>query len=303
MDNRKITAIIAANEKGGSGKTTLTDACAAVASASGLETLVVDADDGNSGYSRRAGKTSAIALDWFIKPAEAAPWAARHLENKDLAIFDFGANLMASAAPVTEFLGALMELLRHRGGRIIFLAVASPNAPGTGRLVRGMRDDFGGLGEVRLVENNLDGSGQFSASLATAGLKKARFPRIDPGIQAIRLTRAEPLINILRDPPTEYGLAMARYAAFLHAFATQEHVRDIFGEAGIAELASLSATAPPSPRYVIVHPRHATDDAIRANVALRDAEMRLQNVDPSEPQQLQDAWLAYLEAQKRYASF
>jgi hypothetical protein len=191
-------------------------------------------------------------------------------------------------------------MLEKAGARIVFFAVASPNSPGTGRLVKTMRDDFGTLGEVRLVENNVDGSGEFAASLATAGLKKLPFARIDPGIQAIRLRRVEPLLNVLRNPSPDYRLAMARYASFVRDFAKHENARDIFGESAIAELQNLAAAAPTTLAYVLVQARHATDNAIAVNVALWEAQSRLMATPVGDRVALAEAALHFIQLNKQY---
>jgi hypothetical protein len=300
MSYKRLTVLLCATQKGGAGKTTIADASHAVSTAAGLDTLVVDVDDGNSGFQRRSGKTAAVALDWLIEPPEAKAWAERHLTGKDFVIFDLGANLLASLTPVTQFLGVLMPMLAKGGARIVFFAVASTNAPGTGRLVKTMRDDFNTLGEVRLIQNDIDGSGEFSPSLATAGLKKIPFGRIDPGIQAIRLRRVEPLLNVLRDPPPGHRLAMARYASFVRDFATHENARDIFGEAAIPELQQLAAAAPAPLAYVLVQARQATDDAIAANLALREAQTRLIATPLNDRSALAEAALHLIERTKQY---
>ncbi|HET9637677.1 MAG TPA: hypothetical protein VFP12_00550 [Allosphingosinicella sp.] len=300
MSYKRLTVLLCATQKGGAGKTTIADASHAVSTAAGLDTLVVDVDDGNSGFKRRSGKTAAVVLEWLIEPAEAQAWAERYLTGKDFVIFDLGANLLASLAPVTQFLGVLIPMLEKAGARIVFFAVASPNSPGTGRLVKTMRDDFGALGGVRLVENNVDGSGEFAASLATAGLKKIPFARIDPGIQAIRLRRVEPLLNVLRHPTPGYRLAIARYALFVRDFAMHENARDIFGEAALPELQSLAAAAPAPLVYALLKASHACDDAIALNVALCDAQSRLMATPLDDRGALAEAALLFIERNKQY---
>lgn len=302
MKYKDRTILVLGTSKGGTGKTTVADASAAAAVAAGHKVLVVDVDDGNSGFKRRAGKSEALALGWSTSQDEMEPWADKHLRGVNFVIFDLGANFTASDAPVCGFMGALVTMLRREGAKVIFLAIASPNAPGTGRLVSAMREDFGSLGDVRLIENNVDGSKAFSASLKTAGLTKIGFGHIDPGVQAVRMQREEPLIAVLRNPAPGYRLATARYARRVLDFVQQASVQDIFGQA-VAEFEVLAADAPTGTQYVIPDLARATDDAVTANMSLGEASRRLRAVDRDDRETVYSAAIAFIEADACYRTF
>lgn len=260
-----LTLAILAQEKGGTGKTTTATHLNAACEAGGRKTTVIDVDDGNSGYIRTNGKESALALPWETPATEARQWS-RHLDASEVAIFDLGANLFASGAPVTHFLAEVVTHFKDQGAKIVCLPVAAPSAPGCDRLVAFMHDNFGSMGEVRIVENDVDGSGAFPKTLATIGLPRIKLRHIDSGLQAARLLRiGEPLLQVLRDPPEGYRLAMAKYAEILLRFAEQDTVADIVGDRALGPLRELAKAAPKKLRYTLTDLASVADQKLKAN--------------------------------------
>lgn len=206
---RKFNLILSQSEKGGCGKTTILQACHAALISGGAKVLVVDADDGNSGYIRRSGKEGVVALPWSTGAEALQGWLTSHLDDHDTLAIDCGANIIASDAPVNAFLGELVIQASEAGGAVTALAVASTNAPGTGRLARQMGDAYGEYAKVILIQNDQDGSGAFSRTLQTLSMPSARFPQIPAGIQAARMLKVAPLLDVLREPPTDHSIAMA----------------------------------------------------------------------------------------------
>lgn len=295
----KKSMILINQPKGGVGKTTVAEFAHATCQASGLRTLVVDADDGNSGFIRRSGKGSALPLSWTTDEEAVQAFIEKHINNHDVTIFDLGANLSASDAPVTGFLAELVTRMAG-AARIVFLAVAAPNAPGVGRLIRHMRDDYGSLGEVIVVENDVDGSGAFSKSLATVGIAKIALEHIDPGVQAVRLLREEALLKVLESPGTDYDLATARYASNVLAFAKQDRVRDIFGDGGLDRLGKLAAQKPLGLHYRISSLARANNTAIRLNHDYGTAHRALLRADKDNSDDLCAKALQFISAANAY---
>lgn len=290
---------LVAQQKGGSGKTTFADLLNTACRAGGNETLVVDVDDGNSGFIRRCGTDSALSLSW-AHPAGAAPtWIDNHLAGKDVVLFDLGANLFASGATVTQFLAEVVKELRTSGARIIFFAVASTNSPGSGRLIADMRNDFGSFGEVRIVENNIDGSNAFPQELHTLGLARVKVGHIEPGIQAARLLREAHLLEVLENPADGYELAMAHYAQRLLEFAEQKTVSDIAGTGGLRRLQTLAQKA--NGRYVWVPDlERAKNHWIEKRCALSAALAQFCKVDQSDREAVYREATAYLTARRQF---
>ena len=297
---KNINLILAQSEKGGCGKTTIVEGIVTgLGSASG-EVLVVDADDGNSGYIRRAGEGSAIPLAWSLG-ADALPrWVDTHVAGHRTIVIDCGANIIASGAPVNEFLGELVGRVADAGGSVVALALASTNAPGTGRLVKEMRHAYGDFGEVRLIRNNQDGSGAFSRSLGTLSLKSAKFPHIQAGIQAARLQAVAPLNQVLNNPPRGFETAMAWYASEVLRFLEEPGIADLVDADALDRLRGSSAARPGILQRVVYRLEQAGNEALRANNCIYLARRELKRAagnDRGDAQAIAQAALAMLDAE------
>lgn len=289
-------------EKGGVGKTTIVDALAAGLQAINTRVLVVDCDDGNSGYLRRSGPEGAIPLPWATGPEAAAEWCERHFKENDIIIIDCGANLLASAQPVTKFLGELILKVADRGGTIAPIAIASTNAPGVDRLVLHMRDTYSAFGKVCLVQNDQDGSGAFPTSLATLGLPTARFPYIGPGIMAARLLSRRPLLRTLQEPPEDYAIALGYMARHVARFLETAAISALLTPAAAQAIHALSDKAAGHLEMVVPHLKAATDSALRANAACFQTTQNLYRIikaDPGDHAAIAQAAIEWLEAHTR----
>lgn len=298
---QKRTIGLVAQEKGGTGKTTFTDILNTACQAEGKETLVVDVDDGNSGFLRRCGKGSALSLSWDQPSRGVAGWIDRHLADKDSVLFDLGANLFASGTMVTQFLADVVTELQTSGARIVLFAVAAANSPGCGRLVSKMRNDFGEYGEVRIVEINTDGSGAFPRQINTLGLPRIQVDHIDPGLQAARLMREAQLLDLLTNPPEGYELAMALYAEFVWKFAKQATVLDIAGNRAVQRLGELAKEAV-GPCFRIPDLDRADNRSIMANAAYGNAFNALRNVNRADRDEVYERALQFVVAMEAYRS-
>lgn len=262
---RKFNIILSQSEKGGCGKTTVLQACHAGLVSGGAKVLVVDADDGNSGYIRRSGKEGVVALPWSFGADSLEGWLASHLGDHDTLAIDCGANIIASAAPVNEFLGELVIQASEAGGSVTALAVASTNAPGTGRLARQMRDAYGDYAKVILIQNDQDGSGAFSRTLQTLSMPTASFPHIPAGIQAARMLKVAPLLDVLREPPEDHSIAMAYYSNKIASFISQPAVASLFGDEALSAMRLLGTKAPGPLARVVRRLPEASDNGLLAN--------------------------------------
>lgn len=303
----KLRLIVLQTEKGGAGKTTVADALVAGLVAGGSRVAVLDADDGNSGFLRRCGKASALPMSWNTGADALPKWLDAHLNPDiiDTVVVDCGANLIASGAPLNGFLGQWIVDVEASGGSVVAMAVASTNAPGTGRLVSQMRDAYGSLGQVRLIKNDQDGSGAFDRSLATVGMTSAIFPHISPGIFAARLLEARPLLEMFREPPLPYAEALARYAAQVSKFLSDPAVADLIVPAGVEQIRSYGAHAPEQLHFAVQRLDHATDRKLRANASVFQSRQMLIKAGAMQPRNdaaIATSALAVLSAETEYTA-
>lgn len=254
-----------ATPKGGAGKTTVSEIIAAGCQLSGLSVVVLDCDAGNRGYLRRCGKGSALEVSWSVDPATARDFIAARLKGVDVVVLDFGANLLASGTSILEFLAVLFQYLRAGGATVLTLAVASPNAPGTGQLMETIDRQFGSIGPAVVVENDVDGSGAFPAKLDELGIQRVRLEPIAPGIVATRLCRVEPLANVLLSPTPGYGRAMATYALRMHRFLLQPPLADVVGSQALERLNLIAKNAAIALNYRVDTLAAAHDDVLVLN--------------------------------------
>lgn len=267
--------IFIANQKGGSGKTTTADSVASILRLGNLVTLVVDVDGGNSGFIRRCGARSAISLQWDTGADQVDQWCERHLPGVEAVVFDIGANFLAASPPASGFLSVVMDKAEDSAAIVKVLAVASPNAPGTGRLVQNLRDMFGAA--TILIKNDTDGTSNFAKSLATRNVPTANLGHLEPGIMAARLSHEMALDAFISAPPEGHTLAAAILAEQLLRFAQEEALAELIPSDAIAALQIHAANAPGKTHMHIACAGYATDAALRLNAKLADECRKLRH--------------------------
>lgn len=262
-----IAAHITVTTKGGAGKTETADVLEAIYSLGGSTCICVDIDDGNRGWHRRIGGDNIVKVDWTSGASDAAPWLKRHAPSAGVMIFDLGAGISSSDTPVMAFLGAIWRLLHDGGARLIFHCVVSTNAP-TARFVERISATYGRLGEVVIVLNNKDGSGNFPEGLINLPEPHLKLSHSPPGVQAVRLSRVELLSAIIAKPTPDYTLATGMMTARVHAFAKQLAKRGLVAPEALFGLRSAAKRVPPL-KILIQRAQDATDERIRQNANLR----------------------------------
>lgn len=272
-------AIVVIGEKGGGGKSTLTDALVAALELAGTRTAVIDADGSNHGYLRRAGLKSAYQLNWGASTSAVANYIDGYLPGVRAVVVDSGANFLAAGSNASGFVSDLLGRLQADGTKILTAAVASTNAPGTDVLVAHVVEVFGQLGEVALVQNNVDGSGAFASGLTAIKVQKVTMAKIEAGFIDVRLQRVEKLADILAAPAENYVRATAALARATLRLVSQPPFINIVGPVAITELERLSAAAPGAMFYIVPTARMARDQALTANEALSVAIGHLADCD------------------------
>ena len=266
-----ILAIVLTNS-GGEGKSTWAEILAALARLAGLDVVVADVDPGNRGFLNRNGDGSALSLDWSPRaeadataPADPAEWYQAHLAGRRLAILDTGANMLAAANPIGQFIAGLIKIAQRNGARIIVYCVTSPNKAGSDELVEMMYQRFHRGAEVVVVQNDRDGSRSFKESLAALGTPIVALPYLEPGLQEVRLRRCIPLENVLSSPEPGYERATALIAKRLLSIARQDSVTDVIGPGAITPLEQIAGLAPFATYYRLSRLVLARNEAITVN--------------------------------------
>lgn len=277
------TVFITFTVKGGAGKTELGDSLEAGITLGGATCRFIDVDDGNRGMARRVGKEHVATLEWSTPVTGAAQWVARHAPHADTMIFDLGAGIDSSDLPVMAFLGSVWRLLADGGARIVICAVVSTNAP-TSAFIERLDRKYGDLGEIVIVCNNQDGSREFPAEVATLPHRKLHLGNLHAGVQAVRLSRREPLSSVISNPSPGFELASAVMARRIFDFTRQPGMKEFVRPEALETLAQLSERAPKRLRFVIGARSDATDAMIELNARLAQADAALlrPNLDDAE---------------------
>lgn len=264
-----IVAHVTITTKGGAGKTETADVLEAIYTLRGSACICVDIDDGNRGWGRRIGRDNVVKVDWTNGASDAAPWLKRNAPPVGAIIFDLGAGISSSDTPVMAFLATIWRLLHEGGARLVFHCVVSTNAP-TARFVERISATYGRLGEIVIVLNNKDGSGNFPEGLTNLPEAQLKLGCLQPGIQAVRLSRSEPLSAVIAVPVPGYMLASAMMAARVYAFA-KELVMKGLCEPRLLSSPKLMPVRVPRLHLSIRRAEDATDDRIRQNADLRSS--------------------------------
>lgn len=218
-----VTANVMSNV-GGEGKTTVAIALEAAWDLLGRPSHLVDVDPGNGSLSlqRKQAKT----LDWG-KPAEDAEQVFSRLQDR-CTVFDFGANTLASGAPIVRLHGKVCDLLATAGHRLVALVPISTNKPGAVGAARGILRAYSYM-ECHAVLVNRDGNGMYDEDVSDFVLT---LPHLSPALQKIRSDFGQhglSLADVLRSPPSGWFHAVDYLAGWLRAFATQPVIVDILG--------------------------------------------------------------------------
>jgi hypothetical protein len=279
-----ILALVLTNS-GGEGKSTWSEIFSAIARLAGLKTQVVDLDPGNRGYLNRNGDTSAASLSWSASGAEAADpfdadaWFDNYATDKDLVVLDTGANMLAAANPINEFIGRVLQCAKGKGARIIIFGVTSPNKAGSDELIEAMYQRFRRGCEVIVVQNNRDGSNAFKHSLSQLGTPVINVPHLFAGLQAVRLRRCIVLEEVLKQPEPNYARATALIAKNVLSVATQPAVAEILGTGAVGALEEMAKDAPRGLAFRLSDITAARDPAVHANEELYTAQKAFRTVD------------------------
>jgi hypothetical protein len=243
----QLIAIYILANPGGEGKTTLALLFEAIMELLDRPVSLVDIDEGNGSLS--ISRIAAQGLGWNMGPA-LAQRVYGDLKNVNVAM-DFGANLMASGAPVIRLFYALDILLKQGGHKTTAFVPFSTNKPGASGSAQVVADDLALHGlDVCFVRVNRDGSGAFDGTVE-------RFPSVDlshldTGYMALlhRMSGERSLASLIREPEPDFELATTYIADWLRQFAGQPEIIAAVGGTIGPVLDSLGYQKPARNRYV-----------------------------------------------------
>ena len=267
--------VVVAQNAGGEGKSTWTEALVALGTIAGLNPLVFDADPGMRGFRNRSGGEGLIELSWSESHAtgeDGTHWCEKHYADRKLVLIDTGANFFSATHRVRSYLSEVVGAAIMLGVKVAFHVVVGTNKAGSFLGAVQFHRELHHQVDVVLVRNNRDGSSQFGeTNLSPNWTATIDIPHLDPGLQAYRLSRAEPLLHILRNPTPGYAMASALLALWLFEIAQAGYVQSICGGTADRELERLSAGAPNGCCYALPSLQSVKDEKLSANAAVYDA--------------------------------
>lgn len=276
--------IITAQNAGGEGKSTWTEAMTALSTIASLDPLIFDADPGMRGFRNRSGSDGLIELGWnegHSAGEDGVTWCEKHYADRKLVLIDTGANFFSATHRVQRYLFEAIDAALELGIKVAIHVVVGTNKAGSFQGAVDFHTQFSQHVDVVLVRNNRDGSEEFGESkLSPNWTATINIPHLAPGLQAYRLSRAEPLLGILRNPNPGYAMASAMVAQWLLRLARTDYMRSIFGDIAERELATLSALAPKSRHYALANLRSVKDEALQANAAVSRAWQAFRTASP-----------------------
>lgn len=276
--------VVVVQNAGGEGKSTWTEALVALGTIAGLNPVVFDADPGMRGFRNRSGGEGLIELSWSESHAageDGTHWCEKHYADRKMVLIDTGANFFSATHRVQSYLSEVVGAAIQLGIKVAFHVVVGTNKAGSFRGAVEFHRQLSQQVDVVLVRNNRDGSGEFGEDkLGPSWTATIDIPHLSAGLQAYRLSRAEPLLGILRKPTPGYAVASALLAQWLLQIAKVDHVKSIFGTCLRQELEELSASAPTNHLYVLNDLASVKDDKLLANAAVFRATCAFRAASP-----------------------
>ena len=251
-------SVSAVSNAGGEGKTTIAIVVEAALDLLGRPVQLVDIDQGmgSLAFQRR----DARSLDWSWSEDKAETVFNRLRTGN--AVFDFGANTLASGAPVVRLYGKVNEALAEIGFRRVALVPISTNKPGAVGAAKDIIRAFSHM-ECHAVLVNRDGSGRYDED--TSALSALEMPHLEPVLQQFRSNlqkKGFSLVEALRSPPPGWVHATDYLGMWLRAFATQPTMIDILGGDVGCALDALGRQDRPALRLRGLEVEDLHDDAI-----------------------------------------
>jgi len=208
---------------GGEGKTTLTLLVRAILDLAGIDSLAIDADQGNWALKNRSGDDIATdVLAWSPRHGAAAKIVSK--AARKFAMMDTGANMMAAGQPIGELVFELQKRFAEDGYRTAALIPVSPNKSGAAEGANFLSDRLDNF-EKFMVLNHRDKSGNFGN--VRDDVPAISVDHLQSGLQAYLDQHDWRIAEVLTDPATRSTRASAHIGEWVRAFASDPNVRDL----------------------------------------------------------------------------
>ncbi len=253
-----LISVSAVSNAGGEGKTTIAIVVEAALDLLGRSVQLIDIDQGMGSLAFQRGQ--ARSLDWGMSDLK-ADIVFEHLRGANV-IFDFGANALASGAPVIRLYGKVNDALEEIGFRRVALVPISTNKPGAVGAAKDIIRAFSYI-ECHAVLVDCDNSANYDEDVSS--LPAIKLSHLDPVLQQFRTNlqrQGISLADAMRSPPAGWLHATDYLGMWLRAFATQPIMIDILGGDLGAVLDALGRQDRPALRLSGVSIKNLHDDAI-----------------------------------------
>ena len=179
---KNLLFVLIITNAGGEGKTTLTLLLRAILDLAGIDSLGIDADQGNWALKNRSGGDIATDLLAWAPRSGAAEKIVSKASGKSI-LMDTGANMMAAGQPIGELVIDLQKRFADQGYRTAAFIPLSPNKSGAAEGVNILSDRISDF-EKFIVFNHRDQSGNFGSG--RSDVAAITVSHLQPGLQAYR---------------------------------------------------------------------------------------------------------------------
>lgn len=214
--------IVIVSNAGGEGKTLLAQLIQALLHLAGERVTMFDGDAGNQ--ATKVADDKAKIIGWGVGAIKARDILAA--TNQGHAIFDLGANSLASQREIVDLLPALCTAYAEAGYRTVACLPVSTNKLGAVEALKTLASKIEGF-EKLFVKVNRDGSRAFSGTLE--GTDVVEVGHLRPGFQAYIRQPGQTMATAVAHPPAGFGLAAIQVAEWMRKFAVQPPVLDLLG--------------------------------------------------------------------------
>ncbi len=258
-----LPMLLASGSKaGGSAKTSILLATASLALLAGMRVGIIDADaTGTSAISHRVQRPDVLVVP-LVKGTHVSKLFDQ-FASFDLILFDVGANELTSEQTFLP----LMRLVAQLGGRNGNAAMLVSQIPHKSNIIDDISraaDELGDLLDIRIVQQNLDGTAAFDALPPTlTALPRYEVPHLTPSVLNMSLKRGWLPADLIANGVHGYQRVRGTWAAHLLHIAMSGGFAHWLGlDTALPVLTEISQLAPFRQVPPNVPARRLTDEVV-----------------------------------------